>query len=179
MAIKVPLYRSSLGVTWVAWVSSDEVPGYLYPRWRRCLAHDNPAHQPDLAAALTNLGIRLDTLSRHQQALAFTEEAVGLLRPLAHDNPAHQPNLATTLANLGLRLDTLSRYQEALAAAEEAVGLWRRLALTNPGQYQPIYYRALAWLRRTLQQRGQESASTWLHLGDDNLDRNKPAGTAN
>jgi hypothetical protein len=36
MAIKVPLYRSSLGVTWVAWVSSDEVPGYLYPRWRRC-----------------------------------------------------------------------------------------------------------------------------------------------
>lgn len=28
--------RSSLRVAWVACVSSDEVPGYLHPRWRRC-----------------------------------------------------------------------------------------------------------------------------------------------
>ena len=140
--------------------------------WRP-LARDNPAHQLDLALALHKLGDRLGALGRHQDGLAPTEESLGLWRVLARDSPAHQHELAAALHCLGNRLGALSRRQEALAAAEESVGLWQVLAQENAAQYQEIYNRQLAQLRRNLHLLGQERASIWLHLDDDSPDLDK------
>ena len=80
------------------------------------------------AAALISLGVDLDGLGRHQEALAATEEAVSMWRSLAGSDPDHQHGLAAALTNLGAVLDGLGRHQEALAATEEAVSMWRSLA---------------------------------------------------
>jgi hypothetical protein len=61
-----------------------------------------------------------------------------------------------------------------LAAAEEAVSLWQALAHGDPDQYQEIYNRNLAKLRRKLSLHWQESASILLHLNDDSLEHDKP-----
>ena len=50
-----------------------------------------PPTCPDLAMALTNLGVRYRELGRPDEALAPTEEAVAGYRELAADNPAHLP----------------------------------------------------------------------------------------
>jgi tetratricopeptide (TPR) repeat protein len=102
-----------------------------------------------VARALLNLGSRLAGLGRYQEALAPTEEAVGLYRQLTADNPAHQPGLADALGNLGSRLAGLGRYQEALAPTEEAVGLYRQLTADNPA-HQPGLAEALVSLGRRL-----------------------------
>ena len=165
---------SVLGRDEEALAAAEEAIGMWRP-----LARDNRAHQPDLARALTNFGISLGVLGRDDEALAAAEEAVGLWRPLARDNPAHEPSLPKALTNLGNSLRVLGRDDEALAAAEEALGLWRRLAQNNPGLYQKTYDHAVAQLRRDLLLRGQESASIFLHLADESLTRDKPAGTVN
>ncbi len=65
---------------------------------------------------------------RPQEALAATEEALGLWRELAATDPAHQPELAGTLQSLGIVLRDLGRPQEALAAHKEAVEIYSALA---------------------------------------------------
>ena len=101
-------------------------------RLRRELAETNPAFLPDLADALTNLGVRYSEVGRRQDALAPAEEAVQLNRELAETNPAFLPGLAGALNNLGNRYSEVGRRQDALAPAEEAVRLRRELAETNP-----------------------------------------------
>jgi tetratricopeptide (TPR) repeat protein len=129
-----------------------------------------------LADALTILGNRLDDLGRYQEALAATEEAIGLYRPLAEANPVHQPALALALTNLGIRLARLGRYQEALAAVEQAIGLWRRLAEANPAHY-PRLATALGNLGRHLGDLGryqealaadEEAVRLWRRLAEAN-----------
>ena len=127
----------------------DTVPDYLLLRTHvtiaelivtllRDLAADNPAaHQAALAAALDNLGIRLDRVGRYEEALEATQEAVTLLRALAADNPAaHQADFAVALSGLGIRLYVVGRYEEALEATQEAVTLLRALAADNPAAHQ-------------------------------------------
>ncbi|WP_255348969.1 tetratricopeptide repeat protein [Micromonospora sp. ATCC 39149] len=106
---------------------------------RRRLAEADPAaHEPDLAASLTSLGVRLWMLERRQEALAPAEEAVAIRRRLAEADPAaHEPGLAASLSNLGVFLVGLGRGRESLAPAEEAAAIRRRLAETNPAAYQP------------------------------------------
>jgi tetratricopeptide (TPR) repeat protein len=62
----------------------------------------NPgAFEPDLAAALGNLGIRLSKLGRPEEALEAATEAVQLYRQLAENGPdTFQPDLAMALNNL-------------------------------------------------------------------------------
>ena len=59
---------------------------------------------PDLAASLSNLGIRLSVLGRPADALPVTEEAVAAYRELAAAMPArYRPDLApASLSHLGL-----------------------------------------------------------------------------
>jgi tetratricopeptide (TPR) repeat protein len=139
----------------------------------RTLARDNPDDQPALAAALGNLGVDLAALHLDREALTATEESVGLWRPLVQENAAHQPRFAKVLDNLGARLAQLGRHQEALAAIEEAVDRWKALAQTDPDQYQEIYNREQAQLRRYLSLYGQESASILRHLPDDSPDHHE------
>jgi hypothetical protein len=107
----------------------------------RGLAAGNPAFIPDLAGALTNLGVFLSEVGRRAEGQTPTQEAVDLRRGLAADNPAFTPDLATALNNLGIRLSELGRRAEALAPTQEAVDLFRgwprttrRSSATSPGR---------------------------------------------
>ena len=115
-------------------------------------------------------------LGRHPEALAATEEAVGLWRPLARDNPAHQPDLAGGADQPRDSLAELGRYPEALAATEEAVGLWRPLARDNPA-HQPGLARRWATSGRSASTLGrhrealaaaEEALGLWRALARDN-----------
>ena len=88
--------------------------------------NDLTADRPELSAArsraLGNLGVRLSTLGRREDALAAAEEAVGLRRTLAAQRPdAFRPDLATSLMVLAGVLDGLARAEEAVAANVEAI----------------------------------------------------------
>jgi tetratricopeptide (TPR) repeat protein len=135
---------------------------------------DNAA---DLACALGNLGIRLSSIGRDQEALAAAEEAVGLFRALARDNLAHQPDLARALSNLGSMLNGMGRNREALADSEEAVSLLRALGRDNPA-HQPDLAMALTNLGIVLSRAGrarealaaaEEAVSIYRALARDNL----------
>ncbi|MEU0382710.1 tetratricopeptide repeat protein, partial [Streptomyces cyaneofuscatus] len=105
--------------------------------WRD-LTRATPAHQPELAGSLINLGVRLSGVGRREEALTATEEALEIYRRLAAANPAaYDPNLATSLINLGALLSDMGRREEALTAAEGAVEIYRRLAAANPAAYNP------------------------------------------
>lgn len=107
--------------------------------------------------ALDSLGIWLDRLGRHQDALTASTEAVTLHRTLAGTNPdAHHPDLATALINLGIRLDDLDRHREALDVRAEAVRLYRDLADRDRDLYQAEYHRRDAALRREYALLGME-----------------------
>ncbi|MFG1721202.1 tetratricopeptide repeat protein, partial [Micromonospora chalcea] len=98
----------------------------------RTLTATNPAHLPNLAGALTNLGIHYSQVGRLHDAVTPTEEAVTTYRTLTATNPAHLPNLAATLTNLGNRYSQVGRLHDAVTPTEEAVTTYRTLTTTNP-----------------------------------------------
>ncbi|MFD6936931.1 trypsin-like peptidase domain-containing protein [Streptomyces goshikiensis] len=100
----------------------------------RQLATSAPAaYEPDLAASLSILGIRLSQAGRGAEALEPTEQAVEIRRRLAAGNPAaYEPDLATSLSNLGIRLSQAGPRTEALTVTEEAAEILRRLAAALP-----------------------------------------------
>ena len=106
---------------------------------RRRLARANPAaYEPDLAASLNNLSVRLAGAGQREEGLAAIEEAVEIYRRLARANPAaYEPDLAASLNNLSNRLAEAGQREEGLAAIEEAVEIYRRLARANPAAYEP------------------------------------------
>jgi tetratricopeptide (TPR) repeat protein len=166
------------------------IPDYVMPlthiaiadlrvRLSRGLAEDNPAaHRAGLAAALDELGIRLDRVGRDQEALAVSEEAVTLYRALAEDNPAaHRAGLAAALDELGIRLDRVGRDQEALAVSEEAVTLYRALAEDNPAAHRAGLATALSNLSAHFDREGryrdalaaaEEAVTLYRALAEDN-----------
>ncbi|MFD3622618.1 tetratricopeptide repeat protein [Streptomyces sp. NPDC058676] len=123
--------------------------------WRD-LTCTNPAHQPDLAASLSNLGTLLSEVGRGEEALTATAEAVELFRPLGAGDPAtHQGDLAGSLSNLGLRLSEVGRREEALTATAEAVEIYRPLAAGNPAAYNPDLAAVLSNLSTRLSEVGR------------------------
>ena len=76
---------------------------------------------PDLAGALTNLGVCYREVGRRQDAVAPTEEAAATYRTLAADNPAFLPDLAGALTNLGVFYSEVGREAEIDAAWEKAL----------------------------------------------------------
>ncbi|MFJ9689947.1 tetratricopeptide repeat protein, partial [Streptomyces bacillaris] len=105
--------------------------------WHR-LTQTTSAHEPGLAASLSNLGTFLSEVGRRAEALKATEQAVEIYRRLAADNPAaHEPGLAASLSNLGGFLSGVGRRAEALKATEQAVEIRRRLAADNPAAHEP------------------------------------------
>jgi tetratricopeptide (TPR) repeat protein len=80
------------------------------------LAARNPdAFEPDLAASLTNLGVRYSDLGRREEALRAAERAVEIHERLAAQNPdALERDLAGSLTNLGSSYCDLGRREEAL-----------------------------------------------------------------
>ena len=159
-----------------------QIPEGLLPRTRAAVSAALVGHvregraSEDLAGKLTSLGNRLRELGRHQEALAATEEALGMWRTLADSNPAHLPDLARALHNLGLDLRGIGRHQEALAAIEEALGMWRTLADSNPAHL-PDLATTLSNLGAQLGDLGrhqealaaiEEALGMWRTLADSN-----------
>ena len=90
------------------------------------------------AAWLIDLTGHLWGLGRREEALAASEEAVGICRGLGQDPPnAVLAELATALTNQSNCLSGLGRREGALAASEEAVGIYQRLADSDPAKFLP------------------------------------------
>ena len=113
--------------------------GEIKVKYYRALAEKDPdTYNPALAGSLNDFGNRLSDIRKHEEALAATQEAVGLYRGLAEKSPdAYNPNLAMSLNNLGNRLSDIRKYEEALAATQEAVNLRRALTKKSPDAYNP------------------------------------------
>ncbi|MET8905721.1 tetratricopeptide repeat protein [Streptomyces sp. NPDC004538] len=124
---------------------------------RQQRAAGEPAvHEPDLAASLTNLGVRLGEVGRDREALGATEQAVEIYRRLAAGEPAvHEPDLAASLTNLGVRLAGAGRHREALGATEQAVEIQRRLAAGDPAVHEPDLAHSLTNLGVRLAEAGR------------------------
>jgi tetratricopeptide (TPR) repeat protein len=111
---------------------------------RRLVARDTDTFLPILAAALAGLGNRYTAKDFwNPEAVAPTEEAVGLYRELAATDPARVPDLAAALSDLYYRYAFRGREQEALAPMEEAARLLRKAAATDPALL-PTLLRLLA-----------------------------------
>ncbi len=113
--------------------------GEIKVKHYRALAEKYPdTYNLALAGSLNGFGNRLSDIRKHEEALAATQEAVGLYRGLAEKSPdAYNPKLAGSLNNLGNRLSDIRKYEEALAVAQEAVELYRDLTEKSPDAYNP------------------------------------------
>ncbi|MFF4450126.1 tetratricopeptide repeat protein [Streptomyces sp. NPDC001502] len=107
--------------------------------WRTLDNADRAAYEPDLAAALIDLGTYLSNVGRQDEAVVSAREAVDIYRRLAEANPAaYEPNLARALTGLGNCLSQAGREGwDALDPALDAAVLWKRLAEEDPATYEP------------------------------------------
>ncbi len=129
---------------------------FLSAFYQARLAQTPPVDLPERARLLGMLGLALSALGRREEALAATEEAVGIRRQLAQAHPqAFLPYLASSLNNLGNRLSDLGRREEALAATEEAVGIRRQLAQAHPQAFLPYLASSLNNLGNRLSDLGR------------------------
>ncbi len=133
-ALRVALPEASLALSSLG----VEVERVLATQYRELVAKNRDAYLPDLAMALNNLGIRLDTVGRRDEALTATEEAVTLRRELvANNRDAYLTDLAMALNNFGNRLNAVGRRDEAITATEEAVTHYEQLVANNRDAYLP------------------------------------------
>ena len=68
------------------------------------------------------------SIGRRADALAPSEDAVGIRRHLAADDSTYLPRLAASLSNLGVSRSELGQHTDAVVACEEAVSLYRGLS---------------------------------------------------
>ncbi|GLX02013.1 hypothetical protein Misp02_60990 [Microtetraspora sp. NBRC 16547] len=101
---------------------------------RRAAAKASVTEEPDLADALTGLGLCLTRLGQVEQAVDATAEAVWMHRRLADDLPVvFQPHLARALTALAASQYALGEHEHALAAAREAADLCMAWPRPSPG----------------------------------------------
>ncbi|MFI9380924.1 tetratricopeptide repeat protein [Kutzneria sp. NPDC052558] len=85
----------------------------------RARAAEDPAHRPELAAALTALGVAYHDHARYPDAVALIEEAVDTWRLV----DGHRPDLAAALTTLSSYYTLIGLDEEAAVAAREAADL--------------------------------------------------------
>jgi tetratricopeptide (TPR) repeat protein len=122
---------------------------------RRELATAHPDAFPqgsalaDLATAVNNQALMLGGAGRRDEALAASEEAVGIYRELAAQradallDASALADLATALTNASVRLGDAGRREDALAASEESVEILRQLEDARPDAFLPDLTTAL------------------------------------
>jgi tetratricopeptide (TPR) repeat protein len=86
----------------------------------------------DLARALMNKGVALSALGRHEEAIDYYDEAIGIYRRLVEveGRVELENDLAGALMNKGVALSLLGRLKEAIDCHDEASGLegvWLKL----------------------------------------------------
>ena len=124
----------------------------------RAQAAENRAYEPDLAAALNNLAIRLSETGDRAGAVAPAQEAVDLRRAQAAENRAYEPDLAMALNNLAISLSETGDRAGAVAPAQEAVDLRRAQAAENRA-YEPNLAAALNNLAISLSETGDRAGA--------------------
>ncbi|PWI05028.1 hypothetical protein DIZ27_41795 [Streptomyces sp. NWU339] len=139
--------------------------------WRDLTSTD-PAHEPELAGSLINLGAFLSEVGRQEEALTATQEAVAIRRRLATDNPAaYEPDLALSLsAWASVRYEARYDMPEALRATVDAVEIYSKLVTAMPARFisplrnvvslQADLFRSLGHLREA------EVVRAWLAAND-------------
>jgi hypothetical protein len=85
----------------------------------RARAAEDPMRRPELAAALTALGVAYHDHARYPDAVALIEEAVETWRMV----DGHRPELATALTTLSTYYVLIGLDEEAEAATREAADL--------------------------------------------------------
>jgi len=123
----------------VAFVATEKI-------LRAASLHGDTSEQErkEVAKILNNLGYRLSSLGRREEALRATEEAIVILRLLATQKPdTFLPDLARALNNLGKMLRELGQREEALRATEEAVDILRQFATQRPEDFLPDLAKSL------------------------------------
>ncbi|SFK29029.1 tetratricopeptide repeat protein, partial [Falsiroseomonas stagni] len=108
------------------------------------VAEDMLPDRETRARDANNRSVLLSNAGRREEALAASEEAIGLYQELASQNrDAFLPALAAALNNLSTHLSDLGRREEALAASEGAVTLRRELVAKNRDAFLPNLASAL------------------------------------
>jgi tetratricopeptide (TPR) repeat protein len=86
------------------------------------LAAQDPAHRPDLAATLNNMGVFYRDAGRFAEAEVALMKAAAIRRELATQNAAaFRPDLAATLIDLASLYRDMHRDRDAAAAEAEAL----------------------------------------------------------
>jgi hypothetical protein len=133
---------------------------------RELAAADPRRHAPDLAHALTELGISLRGSGPSDDGLTPGWEAVQIFRGLALGDPdRHIPDLARALTHLGLSLRGRAAHADALIVTSEAVRLGRDLAVVSPVRHIPDLTRALISLGAGLRALGRRPEAV-AHEGE-------------
>lgn len=102
----------------------------------RELTAEDPAHQADLANALTNLAGPLDACGRLDQAVAAAKEAWEIRAGLHAAEPdVHKADLAQACSNVAVLLFRHGDFEEAIAIAEEAMDAYEELIESDPGSH--------------------------------------------
>ncbi|ARF58349.1 tetratricopeptide repeat protein [Streptomyces gilvosporeus] len=123
----------------------------------RLAATDDPAEHARLHQ---NLGFRMMRAGHREDAMAATDQAVGIFRRLAAADPARfEPELAGALTQLSECAFKADRMPASRRAAEEAVGIFRGLAATDHQAYEPGLALSLSHLGHGMsEEREQEEA---------------------
>jgi len=138
----------------------------------RRLCEQSAAFLPGLAGALTNLGLRVSALHKHDLALLIMQDAIQILRELPADSwQAHGCDLAAALNNLSVELRLIG--SNGVDAAAEAAAIYRRLAAADPSTFEARLARTLVNFsiaaRESNQlvsarQAGEEAVTIWRRL---------------
>ncbi|WP_432017964.1 hypothetical protein [Streptomyces sp. 1222.5] len=107
---------------------------------RKTYARRNEAlHGREYAMSLYNLGISLDRVGDHEEALAVTRSSVALLEHLAKRDPLALPTLADALVNLHHRTARVRPTTAGTSYLDRAISLYAELAGEYPDVYLPRF----------------------------------------
>jgi tetratricopeptide (TPR) repeat protein len=111
----------------------------------------------DLAMALMNKGVALQSLGQPREAIESYDAAIGIYRRLveAEGRTELANDLAMALMNKGLVLEQQEQWQDALACYDKGIGLWTQLVESGMAHLTPDLLRGLG-IRFDLWQRFEE-----------------------
>lgn len=124
----------------------------------RFLAGTDPSRRPELADALTSLGIELGGFGRRREAWEAAEESVGILSGVvgAGAEMSHVAALGVALDALAVHRAGLGKREDALLAAEQAVHHLRIVDECVPGACRPYLAMALRTVSARLGDLGRD-----------------------
>jgi tetratricopeptide (TPR) repeat protein len=123
----------------------------------RRLSASDAGYVARYAKSLDHLAVCLGAGERFSEALAVSNEAVGVFQGLVEADPdAHRGGLASALNNLAGIASGLGRIEESLIMNDQACVLFRQLSRTDPVTNLPPLARALGYRVHLLSELGRQ-----------------------